>query len=346
MIHVSQLLVLLFRMDALSNVTGISAVAIPEQKVVDGQTFPLVLTPSADGKSRDIESWCQWVRDNVPVLREALLKYGAVLFRGFPIKEAAEFDAFVKSFGYEAFPYVGGAAPRKVVVGDVFTANEAPPSELIPYHHEMAQSPSFPKVLFFNCDVAPPNGGETPLVLSNATYRTMQEKESSFVERLEKEGVCYTRVLPDGDDPLSPIGRGWQSTYLTDDKETAEAKARAQGTKFEWLPNGCMKTTTKVLPGVRVDGRTGKKTWFNSIIAAYLGWKDSRNDPTKAVTFPNGEPMSVEVMKTLEKVLDDLSVRCKWEKGDVMMVDNRQALHARRSFVPPRRILACLCEDV
>lgn len=35
--------------------------------------------------------------------------------------------------------YVGGAAPRTHVVGDVFTANEAPPDKLIPFHHEMAQ---------------------------------------------------------------------------------------------------------------------------------------------------------------------------------------------------------------
>jgi hypothetical protein len=40
----------------------------------------------------------------------------------------------------------------------------------------------------------------------------------------------------------------------------------------EWLPNGCLKTVTAVLPAVRVEQRTGRKTWFNSIIAAYRGY--------------------------------------------------------------------------
>ena len=32
-------------------------------------------------------------------------------------------------------PYVGGAAVRHVVVGDVFTSNESPPDQSIPFHH-------------------------------------------------------------------------------------------------------------------------------------------------------------------------------------------------------------------
>lgn len=332
-------------MEEFKNNTHVKVSTLSEQKVFSGLPFPLVLEPTEVSKSLGINEWCQWIKDNIPWMKKVLLKYSAVLFRGFPIDEPAYFDQFVKAFGYDSFPYVGGAAPRKVITGNVFTSNEAPPSELIPFHHEMAQSPTYPKVLFFYCNVQPTSGGETPLLVSNAVYQSMKAKDPGFVERLEKEGVCYHRVLPNGDDPASPIGRGWQSTYLTENRAEAEEKARNQGTTFEWLPDGCMRTTTKVLPGVRVDNRTGKKTWFNSIIAAYLGWQDSRNDRTKAVTFANGDPMPQEAMKTLEAITDELSVRLPWKQRDVVMVDNRQALHARRSFTPPRRILACLCDD-
>ena len=48
--------------------------------------------------------------------------------------------------GLKEFPYVGGAAVRKVVVGNekrlndvqIVTTNESPPSEPIPFHHELA----------------------------------------------------------------------------------------------------------------------------------------------------------------------------------------------------------------
>ena len=67
----------------------------------------------------------------------------------------------------------------------------------------------------------PKSGGETPIVLSHYVYKRMKEKFTEFVEKLEKDGLIYTRVLGEGDDPSSPIGRGWQSTFLTKDKAVA-----------------------------------------------------------------------------------------------------------------------------
>ena len=52
----------------------------------------------------------------------------------------------------------------------------------------------------------------------------MKEKYPEFVEKLEELGLIYTRILGTGDDPSSPIGRGWQSTFLTKDKSTAEER--------------------------------------------------------------------------------------------------------------------------
>lgn len=315
----------------------------PQQKVFNGQPFPLILTPSRDSH-KTIEETLDWVTKNKSAIEDLLFRYGAVLFRGFPTDSPKMFDDFVKSFGYDPLPYVGGAAPRKVIVGNVFTANEAPPDQLIPFHHEMAQVPTFPKILFFYCDTEPVQGGQTPLVLSNEVYKEMARAESEFVKELEFRGVVYNRVLPTEDDPMSPIGRGWQSTYQTQDTNEAEKKCKEQGTTFEWLKNGCLKTRTAVLPAVRVDGRSGKKTWFNSIIAAYLGWKDERNDPQKAVTFPDDTQMPENAMKTLEATFERLAIDFQWKKGDIVMVDNQQVLHGRRSFTPPRRILAALCK--
>ncbi|KAH3797946.1 uncharacterized protein LOC127838140 [Dreissena polymorpha] len=316
----------------------------PEQKIFDGKPFPLILRPLIESGPKSNEAATAWVREKREVIESLLLNHGAVLFRGFPVNSPEDFDSFVKSFSYEALPYVGGAAPRRVVTGNVFTANEAPPDQLIPFHHEMAQVPTFPSVLFFYCDNPPAEGGQTPLVISTEVYKAMRARDGMFVDALEEKGVVYNRVLPDGDDEKSPIGRGWQSTYQTTSREEAESKCKEQGTKIEWLPNGCLRTQTKVLPAVRVDARTDKKTWFNSIIAAYLGWSDVRNDRKLAVTFPDGTPMPEESMQTLNEVFEELAIDFRWEKGDVVMIDNRQVLHGRRSFTPPRRILAALCK--
>lgn len=88
----------------------------------------------------------------------------------------------------------------------------------------MFQVPEFPAKLFFFCEVEPGNGGETPIVLSHVVYERMRERYPEFVQRLEEQGLIYTRVLGEGDDPSSPIGRGWKSTFLTDDKGIAEER--------------------------------------------------------------------------------------------------------------------------
>lgn len=78
--------------------------------------------------------------------------------------------------------------------------------------------------MFFFCEEEPGSGGETPIVLSHTVYEKMKEKYPEFVERLEEHGLLYTRVLGEDDDPSSPIGRGWKSTFLTNDKSVAEQR--------------------------------------------------------------------------------------------------------------------------
>lgn len=86
------------------------------------------------------------------------------------------------------------------------------------------QVPEFPSKLFFFCEVEPASEGETPIVLSHVIYDRMKQKYPDFVQKLEVHGLIYTRVLGENDDPSSPIGRGWKSTFLTSDKEVAEQR--------------------------------------------------------------------------------------------------------------------------
>lgn len=144
----------------------------------------------------------------------------------------------------------------------------------------MAQTPNPPTHLFFYCDEEPLTGGETPILPSAMIAGLMDQRYPEFMMKIEKLGLKYVRVMPMDDDVTSAIGRGWKSTFLTDSKEGAEKELISLGSTWEWLDNGNLKTTTSVLPGVRFDNgphRTNTKTFFNSIVAAYAGWNDSRN---------------------------------------------------------------------
>lgn len=123
-------------------------------------------------------------------------------------------------------------------------------------------------------------------------------------------------------------------------------RAARLGMKLEWSPeeDGVVKTVMGPIPAVKVDEARGRKVWFNSMVAAYTGWEDGRNDPAKAVTFGDGSPLPGEVVHECLKVLEEESVAFPWQKGDVLLIDNMAVLHSRRSFDPPRRILASLCK--
>lgn len=77
-------------------------------------------------------------------------------------------------------------------------------------------------------------------------------------------------------------------------------------------------------------------------MAAYFGWKDSRNQPEKAVLYGDDTPLDANDVTRTNEVLEANSVSFKWQKGDVLLIDNKFVLHSRKTFVPPRKILAAL----
>lgn len=319
--------------------------SLPGQKVYDGHAFPLVICPKDENISQS--DTYSLISKNSEWFNNTLIKHGAILFRGFPLPGAEEFNDFVHSFNLQELPYIGGAAPRSTVTGAVFTTNESPPDMKIPFHHEMAQAVKYPHKVFFFCDVPPTKGGETPICPSHHVYLQVKEKYPDFIAKLVKDGCRYKRIMPSFDDKESPIGRGWKSTYLCETKEEAEKNLVAGGTEFKWLggEEDQLETVTGVLDGIRADPRTGKKCWFNSLVAAYHGWTDTRNNGPDAIMFGDNTPMPGHVMEYAAKVQHGLKVSPQWLEKDVMMLDNRITMHSRAPFTPPRKIYASLWVD-
>jgi len=52
------------------------------------------------------------------VVREAASQYGAVLFNGFDIRSGEEWASILYKTGIKQMNYVGGAAVRKLIVGN------------------------------------------------------------------------------------------------------------------------------------------------------------------------------------------------------------------------------------
>jgi len=323
---------------------AVVATELPESKVFDGKVFPLTLTPPSPGSSSK-QSLTAWLASNKERMDALLLSHKAILFRGFDVCSADDFHDIVDALGYEDMEYTGGAAVRTQLTPRVFTANESPASEKIPYHHELAQTPNPPTHVYFYCERPPETGGATPILPSNEVYKRMHSKHPTFMDKLENLGVRYVRVMPCENDPTSAIGRGWKATFQASTVEEAEEAMKKLGTKWEWLDGDCVRTFTAVVPGVRTDARTGEKTFFNSVVAAYTGWNDSRNVGSKAVMLGDGIFVGDQEMTDAQVIMADIEVAFPWQQGDVLLLDNRTVMHSRQPFTGPRRILASLNRD-
>lgn len=291
----------------------------------------------------DMQSVCRWVETEKERLVTTAEKSGAVLFRGFPIRTDKDFDQFIEAFSLPNFRYEDSLsnAVRVNRTERVFTANEAPADVRIFLHHEMAQTPVYPSKLFFFCEQAAEQGGATPLCRSDVLFRQMQAEVPEFAEACHTHGLLYSHVMPDADDAGSGMGRSWRSTWRSRSREEAEAAMSRLGYAWEWLEDGCLKVTTPQLPATR-ELPDGRIVFFNQLIAAFAGWKDSRNDPSASIRLGNGSPIPQQAMHRVIELADELTFDLAWQNGDVVLVDNYVVMHGRRPFQGVRKVLASL----
>lgn len=264
-------------------------------------------------------------------------KHGALLLRGFSCNLPHEFSSFVSALHLEPFLSVGeSAAPRKWMAPYVYTANEAPADAQIPFHHEMAQSRYSPRYIIFYCQ-SPPRAGEgrTPLMASRDVAGFVRRHYPRESDRLFERGIRYIRILPPETDTESAIGKSWKDAFNCWSMREAEAALRTKGFDWSWLPCGSLKMVTPTCPVFGCD-HLGRETFFNSVVAARMGWNDRRNAGEEAVVFGNDGTPFDEATKFLfddaALFMEENAVRADWNRGDVLVVDNMQMLHARESF--------------
>jgi hypothetical protein len=92
---------------------------------------------------------------------------------------------------------------RRLIVGNgkelknmqVVTTNESPPSEPIPFHHELAQTPNPPTHICFYGYIKAITGGCTPILRSDIVYDWVLTNYPELAAKFEV-GVKYVRRIP------------------------------------------------------------------------------------------------------------------------------------------------------
>ena len=99
----------------------VKAAYLPPDAVI-----PLIIEPELD----DVDL-AEWAKINRSVLDAELLKHGALLFRGFRLRSAAEFERFIRAISGELLDYSYRSTPRTKVDGKIYTSTEYPAEQSI-----------------------------------------------------------------------------------------------------------------------------------------------------------------------------------------------------------------------
>jgi alpha-ketoglutarate-dependent taurine dioxygenase len=305
------------------------------------QTLPLVVEPALE----DVDL-AEWAQGNRQVLEQELLKHGALLFRGFNIRSAIDFERVAQAVTSELFGEYGDL-PREAVGGKVYTSTPYPADKAILFHNESSHLHRWPMQQWFFCVQAARQGGETPLVDCRKVYQALKPQTR---ERFAQKRLMYVRNFTDG------LDVSWQEFFGTSDKAAVEAFCRQTGVECEWHGENNLRTR-QVRLAVAPHPKTGEYVFFNQIQVHHIACldEDARNsllslyaeeDLPRNVYYGDGTPIENEVIAEILDVYEKLAVRFSWQEGDIILLDNMLTAHGRSPFVGPRKIVVAMGEMI
>ncbi|KAJ6805745.1 clavaminate synthase-like protein [Iris pallida] len=322
---------------------GFGEGSIEGEKVFRGAVFPKTLVPAspaaAEADCRSLERLVETVERERAAIAELLHLHGAVLFRGFDVRSAEEFDRAVRSFGWEAMEHLG-ATTRIKMTDRVYTANEAPVDKLINFHHEMSVMKQSPSKIFFFCSEPAPEGGETSIVQSNVVVEKMEERLPEVVAKLKEEGLIYrNRMVKDSEvNSGTVMNKTWKWFFKTDDEAEAEKRAKETLNCSSITFNSDGSADIAFGPANPMREFGGKRAWF----MPFLGYTEDIYGVDNS--FGDGSKVPREALVAYREILEENCVDVKWQRGDILLVDNHTVQHARRPGKPPRVVLVSVCK--
>lgn len=303
----------------------------------------VVHTPHLTG----LDDAIQWLAEHRAAIQAELHRFGAVLLRGLPVGDTADFARARDALIRERAGYKEKATPRSDFGEGVFSSTDLPAAQPIRLHNENSYTLSFPGVLLFGCVIAPEEGGATTVGDMREALRLLPDH---LTERFARVGWLLERNYSE------LAGLPWYKTFATEDRAVAEEYCRDNVVGYEWLDDDSMRTRQR-RSAIVEHPVTGERVWFN-----HFAFWNSRtlDEDVRAVLIEtygeqglpfetylgDGTRLSDADVDAINAVYDRVTVRESWQRGDLMLVDNILCAHGREAFRGDRKILVAMGEPV
>ncbi|WP_193191967.1 non-ribosomal peptide synthetase [Microbulbifer taiwanensis] len=336
------------KLDKLRRIAGggvCEAAAAPAQIATSflqpGREFPLVV--EAGGPDIDAVAWAGQQR---AFIETALRRHAGILFRNFGLETPQQFEAFAEAMEPGLHGSYGDL-PKKKGGRNIYRSTPYPERQMILYHNESSHLERWPRKQWFFCELPSRVGGATPIVDCREMLRRLPPP---LVEEFARRELLYVRTF------LPGLDVSWQDFFKTDSRAEVEARLAAAGTDWRWLDERTLQTRSRC-PAVIVHPLTGERVFFNQVQLHHVSCllPEVREDlldlvgaerMPRQVYFGDGGAIDDETMAVIGRAYEDCAVRFDWRRGDVVMLDNMLAAHARDPYEEPRRIVVAMGDMV
>lgn len=306
-----------------------------------GSKLPLVITPALE--SFDLADWAANNRD---FINAKLLEHGAILFRGFGLETAAEFERVAAAICSELYGEYGDL-PRAGVAGKIYQSTPYPADKMILFHNESSHLTRWPQKINFFCLQPAEQGGATPVADCREVARRM---DPQILRNFEEKGLMYVRNFSPG------LDVSWQQFFHTSDRHQVEAACQQAAMTCEWLENDSLRIAQRCQAVTR-HPKTGEKVFFNQVQLHHVYCLDpavrdslltlfKREELPRHVYYGDGSEIEDTVMEHVGQIYEQCAVRFQWQKGDMITVDNMLVCHARDPHVGARKICVAMGEMI
>ncbi|HEU5383065.1 MAG TPA: TauD/TfdA family dioxygenase [Ktedonobacteraceae bacterium] len=306
-------------------------------RLLDDHPLPLLIEPRYSDV--DLSAWLQNQRQ---VIEEKLLQHGAILFRGFHIQAAAEFEQVALALCPELFGEYGDL-PRSGISNNVYSSTPYPADQAILFHNESSHLHRWPLKQWFCCLKAAQQGGETPIVDCREVYQNLAPET---IAQFTHKQLMYVRNFTPG------LDVSWQSFFQTSDKSEVETACQKEQVLCEWLEADQLQTR-QIRPAIAQHPKTQQMLFFNQMqvhhpfyleptVRNYLLSSFGKQRLPRNVYYGDGSEIAEETLQEIIDVYWRLARKFAWQEGDILLIDNMLVAHGRLPFTGQRQIVVAM----
>ncbi|MBQ4848296.1 MULTISPECIES: TauD/TfdA family dioxygenase [unclassified Pseudoalteromonas] len=293
----------------------------------------------------NIEDPAEWASTHRQTILTELEQHAALVFRGFNLDTPEQFEAFSAAICPDLYGNYGDL-PKKEVGNKIYKSTPYPNNMKILFHNESSNTGIWPTKQFFFCEQPAECGGCTPLVDCRAMYQALPKAiQQDFADK----GLRYIRNFSEGFDV------SWQDYFKTSSIDEVKSICDRFGLTVSLEEGGTIRTEYNTQGLLALP--TGEYSFFNQVqlhhpfclepqVKAVLVELLGMDRLPRNVTFGDGTNISDEQMQQIAASYEACAVRFDWQKGDVVMVDNRVIAHGRDEFSGTRKVVVAMADMV